>query len=221
MYHALTTNAAQAARPRLPPGAARLGPYPGFRVTAVDPTTPHIEAPEHLIARVAAERDREAFSAIFRLFAPKVRSFALRRGAAGAQAEEVVQEVMLAVWRRAETFDPTRANAATWIYAIARNRMLDDLRRASLPLLGEDEAGEEPAEEPAHEARLDGERDAARLRRALEDLPPEQSEVIRIAYYEGLSQRDLADRLGVPLGTVKSRTRLALDRLRSAMKAKV
>ena len=221
MYHALATNAAQGARPRLPLGAARSGHYPGFRVTAVDPTNPPMDAPEHLIARVAAERDREAFSAIFRLFAPKVRSFALRRGAAGAQAEEVVQEVMLAVWRRAETFDPARANVATWIYAIARNRMLDDLRRASLPLLGEDGAGEEPAEEPAHEARLDGERDAARLRRALEDLPPEQSEVIRIAYYEGLSQRDLADRLGVPLGTVKSRTRLALDRLRSAMKAKV
>lgn len=221
MYHALATTAALAARPHLPQGAARPGLYSGFRVTAVDPTEPQLDAPEHLIARVAADRDREAFGAIFRLFAPKVRSFALRRGAAGAQAEEVVQEVMLAVWRRAETFDPTRANLATWIYAIARNRMLDDLRRASVPLLGEDEAGEEAAEEPDHEARLDGERDAARLRRALADLPPEQSEVIRIAYYEGLSQRDLADRLGLPLGTVKSRTRLALDRLRSAMKAKV
>lgn len=220
MYHAPATAAAPALRPRQPLGAERRGPYPGFGGTAVDQTTAHSDAPERLIVRVALERDREAFGAIFRLFAPKVRSFALRRGVNGAQAEEVVQEVMLAVWRRAETFDPARANAATWIYAIARNRMLDDLRRAGLPLLGEDQMGEMAGEEPAHEVRLDGERDAARLRRALAELPPEQSEVIKIAYYEGLSQRDLADRLGVPLGTVKSRTRLALDRLRSAMKAK-
>lgn len=204
----------------LPPSVLRGESAVHLRVSAVDQSPSVLEAPERLIVLVARERDREAFGALFRLFAPKVRSFALRRGVNGAQAEEVVQEVMLAVWRRAETFDPTRANAATWIYAIARNRMLDDLRRAGLPLVGDGEIDEEPGEEPGHEHRLDGLRAAERLRRALETLPAEQSEVIRIAYYEGVSQRDLADRLGVPLGTVKSRTRLALDRLRSAMKAK-
>ena len=174
--------------------------------------------PELLIRRIAEARDRDAFSALFRHFAPKVRAFSRSRGANRANAEELVQEVMLAVWRRAETYDPDKASAATWIYAIARNRMLDELRRPALPELSTGEVREEAAEEPEHELRIDGARAASRLRQALASLPPEQSELIQIAYYEGLSQRDLAARLDLPLGTVKSRTRLALDRLRIALK---
>jgi RNA polymerase sigma-70 factor (ECF subfamily) len=177
-----------------------------------------VRSPEELIERVATARDREAFSALFRLFAPGLRSFALRRGVSGANAEELVQEVMLQIWRRAETYRPEKAGAATWIFAIARNRLLDEARRPALAVAPAEEADKVPAEAVDDDFRIDTVRHAERLRQALVALPPEQSEIIRIAYYEGVSQRDLAARLGLPLGTVKSRTRLALERLREALK---
>ena len=176
-------------------------------------------APEGLLRRVGLQRDRAAFGELFRLFAPKVRAYALRMGVSFSSAEELVQEVMLSVWRRADTYDPDKANAATWIYAIARNRLLDEFRRTR-PLTTQLEVvDDEPEDDPAHELRIDSERAAGRLRMALGELPAEQSEVLRIAYYEGISQREMAVRLGLPIGTVKSRTRLALDRLRDALKA--
>ncbi len=175
-------------------------------------------APEALLRRIGEQRDRNAFSDLFRHFAPRVRAYGRRMGASNASAEELVQEVMLSVWRRADSFDPGKANAATWIYAIARNRMLDDLRRAAPWASATEEPGNESGEDPLHESRIDADRAADRVRRALDDLPAEQSEVLRVAYYEGVSQRDLAKRLDLPLGTVKSRTRLALERLRDALK---
>lgn len=176
-------------------------------------------APEGLLRLVALQRDRAAFGTLFGLFAPKVRAYALRMGAFNASAEELVQEVMLSVWRRADTYDPDKANAATWIYVIARNRLLDEFRRLPPLTVQLVMADKEAGDDPAHELRLDSQRAAERLRMALGKLPAEQSEVLRIAYYEGLSQRDMALRLGLPLGTVKSRTRLALDRLRDVLKA--
>lgn len=172
---------------------------------------------EGLLRLIGEQRDRAAFSLLFRQFAPRIRAYALRMGASGASAEELVQEVMLSVWRAADRYDPGKANAATWIYAITRNRLLDEFRRAPPPTVELEAAWDEPGDDPTHERRIDSERAAQRLRAAVESLPAEQAEVLRIAYYEGLSQRDMAARLGLPLGTVKSRTRLALDRLRAAL----
>jgi RNA polymerase sigma-70 factor (ECF subfamily) len=170
---------------------------------------------EALLVRVAA-RDRGAFAALFERYAGRVKGYLMRTGAPRDQADEAAQEVMLTIWRRAETFDPARAGGAAWIFAIARNRRTDMLRRrrpepdpADPHFVGEPE----PA---AEEGLAAADRDAA-VRAALADLPPEQREVVRLAFYDGLSHAETAEALSAPLGTVKSRLRLALARLRDAL----
>ncbi len=180
-------------------------------------TPPLSKAPEELLRLVGGQRDRSAFGALYRMFGPKVRAYAVRMGASGASADDLVQDVMMSVWRKADSYAPDKANAATWVYAIARNRLLDEFRRTPPTSVQPEAVDEEPADDPAHEGRIDTERAAQRVRAAIDGLPAEQSEILRIAYYEGISQREIAARLGLPLGTVKSRTRLALDRLRSAL----
>ncbi|MEM0942949.1 MAG: sigma-70 family RNA polymerase sigma factor [Pseudomonadota bacterium] len=169
---------------------------------------------EALIAAVASARDRTAFAELFHRFAGKLKGFLMRAGMTSEMAEEAVQDVMVAIWRRAETFDPAKAGAATWIYTIARNRRIDLLRRQSRP--------EPEAEDPmlAGEAVVDPEtavagadRDA-RVRQCLAKLSTDQRDVIRLAFFAGLSHGEVAAELGLPLGTVKSRLRLAFSRLR-------
>lgn len=165
---------------------------------------------------VARRRDREAFARLFDHFAPRIKSYLMRAGLPADRAEDLAQEVMLTVWRRANTFDPRKSTAATWIFTIARNRRIDLLRRRE-PESVELEEGEGEAEEEflagmeASDARLMRER----LERAIEALPPEQAEVLRRFFVEGKAHSEIADELGLPLGTVKSRLRLAMARLRS------
>ncbi len=179
---------------------------------------------EHTSARLAADlravaerRDRRAFARLFAHFAPRVKAYLRRLGLDDQQAEELAQEVMLTVWERAGQFDPRRATPATWIFAIARNKRIDAFRRAPrAEFRPEEEAREIAREEPEF-----AEREIALLRRqlerAIEELPPEQAEVLRIYYLEGRSHGEIADALGLPLGTVKSRIRLALDKLRERL----
>jgi RNA polymerase sigma-70 factor (ECF subfamily) len=164
---------------------------------------------------VAERRDREAFARLFDHFAPRIKAWLVRAGLPPDRAEDLAQEVMLTVWRRAPTFDPRKATAATWIYTIARNRRIDLLRRhePESVALDEGEGGEEEfaLEMEASDARLMGEQ----LARAIDSLPPEQAEVLRRFFLEGEAHGEIADALGLPLGTVKSRLRLAVARLRS------
>ena len=165
-----------------------------------------------LIAAVA-EGDREAFVLMFERYAGRIKAFMMRSGAGAADAEEITQDVMVSIWRRARSFDPARSAPSTWIFAIARNRRVDLLRRAGRripdPL---DPALQPEAERDGFDALSAGERER-RLRRALADLPEEQRAVLVAAYYEGVSHAEIATREGVPLGTVKSRIRLAFRRL--------
>jgi RNA polymerase sigma-70 factor (ECF subfamily) len=175
------------------------------------------ETDELLLLRVAA-RDRAAFAALFRRYAGRVKAFLARSGFRGGEADEGAQEVMLAVWRRADSFDPARAGAATWIYAIARNRRIDMLRRRRPEPDPEDplfRPDPEPAAEAAAAAR---DRDRA-IAAALAALSADQREVVRLAFYDGLSHAEIAALLDAPLGTVKSRLRLAMTRLRGALGA--
>lgn len=170
---------------------------------------------ESLLARIAL-RDRAAFAVLFGRWAGRVKGFIARSGVSLAEADEAAQEVMLQVWRRAETFDPCRAAAATWIYAIARNRRVDMARRRR-PEPDPDDPQFRPDPEPGGFAlRAAAERDGA-VRAALAGLGPEQLEVVRLAFYEGLSHAEVAQALALPLGTVKSRLRLAMARLRGAL----
>lgn len=170
-----------------------------------------------LLQRIAQRGDAEAFSSLFQAYAPRVKSYMLRHGADAATAEELAQETLLAVWRKAGLYSGDKGSAATWIFTIARNLRIDRLRRETpwqeLPVGYQDEASCEPLPDEAASA---GE-ERARLERALALLPAEQHEVVALAFLEGLSHSEIAGRLGIPMGTVKSRMRLAYQKLRQAV----
>lgn len=169
------------------------------------------------LVEATALRDRQAFATLFQFYAPRVKAYLLRLNAPDSLAEELAQEVMLTVWRKADQFDRRQASASTWIFRIARNRRIDAARRAARPALDAADPALHPQEcEQPDEALHAGVREA-RVQAALEGLPAEQLALLRMAFFDGLSHRDIADRIGVPLGTVKSRLRLAFDKLRKVL----
>jgi len=165
---------------------------------------------------IAERADRDAFAELFGHFAPRIKSYMLRLGADDASAEELAQEAMLTVWRRAASYDPAKAAVSTWVFTVARNKRIDGLRRAKRPDIDANDPTLYPEPERPDAAAFRS-AEAAEVRAALEDLPPEQAEVIRLAYDAGLTQAEIAERLSAPLGTVKSRMRLALRRLKGAL----
>jgi RNA polymerase sigma-70 factor (ECF subfamily) len=162
-----------------------------------------------LIARVAA-RDGDAFSELYRRYARAVLGLALRKLGDRGRAEDATQEAFTSIWRSAHRYDPARGAVASWLYTVARNAIVDGLRRAPEPAT---EAPDLPSAEPGPPERAEAAWDAWRVHRALETLSPPEREVIELAYWSGLSQSEVAGFLGIPLGTVKTRTRSALHRL--------
>lgn len=170
-----------------------------------------------LIERIAEAQDREAFAALFRHFAPRVKGYLVRQGADVHTADELAQEAMLMVWRKAAQFDAGKASAGTWIFAIARNLRIDAFRKEKRPEIDPDDPALVPAEDPRPEDRIEQEQHGRRLRETLSQLPAEQATVIRMSFFEDKPHSEIAEALGLPLGTVKSRIRLALGRFREAM----
>ena len=162
------------------------------------------------------QRDRSAFGALFDHFAPRLKAFVMRSGIGSGQAEEIVQDVMLTVWRKAHLFDPHRAQVSAWIYQIARNRQIDVIRKERRPV--PEELAEDPDAEPDASQILALEQEAGLLKAALAKLKPDQRDVIEKAYLGELSHQQISDETGLPLGTIKSRIRLGLDRLRYELK---
>jgi RNA polymerase sigma factor (sigma-70 family) len=180
--------------------------------------SPEREALDSLLATVAQKRDREAFAALFRHFAPRVKTYLMRLGCDAGQAEELMQEAMIMVWRRAESYDPLRASAATWIFAIARNKRIDAARRSrAASMLEVEDPALAPAPVETPEAATVRRHDAERVRRALASLPADQAELVRMNYFDDMAHSVIAVEAALPLGTVKSRLRLALSRLRKAL----
>ncbi len=170
-----------------------------------------------LIEAIAERGDRQAFAQLFEHYAPRVKRYLLRSGAEAAAAEELAQEVMVLVWRKAGSFDASRAGASTWIFTIARNKCIDRFRRQRRPEYDPEDPLLVTARAPEGDARVAGGQRAEALRAALEALPPAQASILRRAYFRGMSLRAIAEEDGVPLGTVKSRVRLALARLRERL----
>jgi RNA polymerase sigma factor (sigma-70 family) len=168
-----------------------------------------------LVLRVRDDQDRAAFAALFRHFAPRVKAFLMKSGADATLAEECAQDVMATLWQKAHLFDPSRASVATWVFTIARNRRIDALRKARRPEPEELPWGPEP--EPDQAEVLEAQQDTERLGAALAQLPDKQRALIERAFYGDLSHSEIAAETGLPLGTIKSRIRLALDRLRQQM----
>jgi RNA polymerase sigma-70 factor, ECF subfamily len=170
-----------------------------------------------LMEKVANASDREAFAELFRYYAPRLKSYLTRQGASAGESEEIVQDVMMTVWRKAEMFDRAQASVSTWIFRIARNRRIDRFRRARKPDLDPQEPMILPASFEDPGARLDAEDVERTVRAALSELPEEQLQLLKMAFYEGLTHRDIAERLNLPLGTVKSRIRLAFGKMKGKL----
>ncbi|PHQ78440.1 MAG: RNA polymerase subunit sigma [Thalassobium sp.] len=171
------------------------------------------------VAQLAAIRDKQdeqAFAEVFQHFAPRVKGFLIKSGASAELAEECTQDVMATLWRKAHMFDPTRASVSTWIFTIARNRKIDLLRKQRRPEPEDLTWG--PEAEPDQEDVLALQQDTERLGAALAALPEKQRNLIERAYFGDLTHSEIAQETGLPLGTIKSRIRLALDRLRHTMK---
>lgn len=170
-----------------------------------------------LLVRIATHQDRQAFAELFSYYAPRVKSYLMRLGADNAAAEEIAQDVMVTVWRKAGLFDRAQASVSTWIFRIARNRRIDVFRRTKKPDLDPEEPMILPAGVEAPDARIEAMETETRVRAAMKDLPEEQLQLLRLAFYEGLSHREIAEKLDVPLGTVKSRIRLAFGKMKSRL----
>jgi RNA polymerase sigma-70 factor (ECF subfamily) len=180
---------------------------------SLDAVQPDPFAHDRLIEAVALHRDREAFAELFSYFAPRLKAWLIKSGATPGAAEDFAQDAMLTVWRKADLFDARKARAATWIFTIARNRRLDMLRRDARPLpVPEIELAEQTVERPDDIVALS--QDAARVRDALSQLKPDQVEVLRLAFFMDSPHSEIARQLDLPLGTVKSRIRNAMIKLR-------
>jgi RNA polymerase sigma-70 factor (ECF subfamily) len=182
-----------------------------------DATAAKQSEPAQLIGAIALRRDRTAFAALFGFYAPRIKAMLMRMGEGAEAAEDIAQDTLLTIWRKAVQYDPARASAAAWVYAIARNLRIDRLRqdqRAKAFALYEATETEE-AEGP--DGSLDTAERERRVRAAMQALPDEQAVVVKLSFFEGRAHGDIAESLQLPLGTVKSRLRLAMSRLRNVL----
>ena len=177
---------------------------------------PTSEELNRLAQAVAQSADRQAFAALFKHFAPRVKTYLVRLGTADGLAEELTQEAMVSVWRKAATFDAERASVSTWIFTIARNLRVDHFRRMGNRTVEADapDGDELPDTQPQPDELLLTHQREASLRQAMDRLPAEQLRVLRLSFYEEQPHAQIARELGIPLGTVKSRVRLAVLHLR-------
>jgi len=190
------------------------GALPNSREREDEPTVQDING---LILTVAEQRDRTAFRQIFAHFAPRLLGFLQKQGSQPQMAEEMVQETMVNVWRKAVQFDPAKAAASTWIFTIARNARIDHLRKNNRPAIDETDPALVPEQEPAAHYVMSRRQETDRLMQVVGKLPTDQREVLKLAFFQEKAHGEVAKELGIPLGTVKSRIRLALKKIRGEL----
>jgi RNA polymerase sigma factor (sigma-70 family) len=173
-----------------------------------------------LLVSVGKDRDKEAFAELFEYFAPRVKSFLIKGGAKPDAADELAQETMITLWQKAASYDPAKANASTWLFTIARNKRVDTLRKKIRPETEDSEAEFIVDEAPLASEALSHQEEAHVMENAIGTLPQEQADLLYKSFFEDKTHADIAGETGLPLGTVKSRIRLALDKLRSDKKVK-
>ncbi len=170
-----------------------------------------------LLTRIAASKDRLAFAAVFDHFAPRVKSFMMRKGSNAEQAEDLVQETMIAVWSKAAMFSTDKGSVSTWIFTIARNLRIDKLRRERAQLYTDLEDFDAPDLSTGAEEALGRSQEDNHVAKALAQIPAEQRDLLILSFVEDVPQSEIAIKLGIPLGTVKSRMRLGYQRLRKIL----
>lgn len=172
-----------------------------------------------LLSLIARDRSEEAFRQLFERYAGRVRAYMIRKGADPATAEELAQETLLTVWRKAGLYSSEKGSLSTWIFTIARNLRIDRLRKeVAWQELSDTIVETLPSEDMAPDDAASDRQREKRVQAVLQSLSPEQRQVVELAYIEGLSHSDIAVRLSLPLGTVKSRMRLAYQKVRTALK---
>jgi len=199
-------------------GRIGVAPYekgPSLPPHDLKPQDPDLAAIHCLcVAKIVSDQDQAAFASLFDYFGPRVKSFLISRKLDAAAADDLAQEVMLTVWRKAHLFRPEKASVSTWIFTIARNRMIDDLRgEARRARLDAADPSQEQAAPATPEEEAINSSEAAEVLSALSTLPPAQAKLVRLSFMEGHSHHEIAERMALPLGTVKSRIRLARQRL--------
>lgn len=202
-------------RRRLSVPAPERGPYGMTDRNDAAPETPSETAAQ--IVAIAVSADMAAFEALFRDFGPRIRAYLLRLTRDRQAAEDLTQETMLAIWRKAGQFAPERGQASAWIFTIARNIWIDAWRKQKRPSFDAEDPAFVPPPEPDAGDLLEGKQNGEALRKALATLPSEQVELIRQSFFDEDSHSTIAARTGLPVGTVKSRIRLAFGRLRTAL----
>jgi RNA polymerase sigma-70 factor (ECF subfamily) len=168
---------------------------------------------EELLILVAEIQSHDAFAQLYRHFAPRLKSYLMRGGASDSLAEDVAQEAMATAWRKAALFDPAKANVSTWLFTIARNLRIDRIRRESRPEPDPNDPAFVPEPLPSPDRVITAQQNADIIQHALADLPDAQREAVMLSFFEEASHAAIAERLQVPLGTVKSRIRLGLRSL--------
>jgi len=167
----------------------------------------------NLLVNIGKNKDKDSFIEIFEYFAPRIKSYLIKNGSPPEQADELAQETMLNVWNKAQTFNPTKALASTWIFTIARNKKIDAIRNIKKNLPDINDPAFIPEERNAQD-KIEKAQNSSIISKAIQKLPDEQSTIIHKSFFEDKSQSEIAKDLNIPLGTVKSRTRLALKKLR-------
>ena len=173
-----------------------------------------LELARELLKKIADKKDQAAFQQLFEDYAPRIKGFMIRSGADAAAADDLAQEALSAVWRKAHMYSPDKGNPTTWIFTIVRNLRIDRFRRERVWQPLPEEHAEIASDDAGPEELASRQEGLVTLQGALKVLPPEQLEVVQLSYLEGLAHSDISERLGLPIGTVKSRMRLAYQKLR-------
>ena len=163
---------------------------------------------------IGKNQDKIAFNSIFKYFAPRLKSFLVKAGSTDTQAEEVIQEVMIAVWTKSSTYDSNKSSVSTWIYTIARNKRIDKIRKEKRHYLSESDEGLEIPVDSTQEKEIFTAQVSSSLKKYMSNLPEEQSKLLKLSYFYNKTHADISAELKIPLGTVKSRIRLALTKMR-------
>ena len=166
------------------------------------------------IKAIGKNQDKQAYSVIFKYFAPRLKSFLIKAGSTDSQSEEVIQEVMIAVWTKAGTYDCSKSSVSTWIYTIARNKRIDKIRKERRHYLSESDEGLEIPVDSTQEKEIFSAQLSSSLKKYMSNLPEEQSKLLKLSYFYNKTHADISEELKIPLGTVKSRIRLALAKMR-------
>jgi len=171
------------------------------------------------ISQIANDRSETAFDVLFRYFAPRIKSYCLRLGADPSGAEEITQEAMVSIWRNAAKFDPSKASPSTWIFTVARNLSIDRFRRSRRPEFDPDDPALVPEDQPTPDRLVERTETEENVRKIMESLSSNERNVLMLSFYENLSHGEISKQLSLPVGTVKSRIRLAFAKMRSALDA--